>query len=368
LSAAARIVVLGGYGHFGTIAARRLLHEPDFEMVIAGRDAVRAREAAARLGCAAACLDRNEPSLGDRLRELGATLVMDLAGPFQGRNYAVPQAAAAARAHCVDIADARPYVTGIGGLSREARAQGVALVSGASSVPALTSAVVDHLARGLATVERIDMGISTSGCLPGAATVDAVLSYCGEPIPAWRDCAAGESRGWTGLRRRDIAGLGRRWIVDADVPDLDLLPARYPQLRELRFGAGSESKVLVGMTWLWARGRALGLVPPLRRAPRALLQAWRACAPSTGRSALFAHVEGTDASGARRHRSWTLVASDGDGANIPVLPAIALARRLARGGVPCGFAQPCVGLLSLDEIRAEMEGLRVRVYENEETT
>jgi hypothetical protein len=358
--------VIGGYGHFGLIAARRLLCEPGLEVVIAGRDGARARDAAHVVGCESACLDRDEPGLAGRLLEMRATVVMDLAGPFQGRDPVVPRAAVSAGAHCVDIADARSYVTGIGQLDDEARARGVVLVSGASSVPALTSAVVEHLARNFVRVEKIDMGISTSGRLPGPATLHAVLSYCGEAIPAWRDARPAIARGWTGLRRRQFAGLGWRWLVDADVPDLELLPPRYPHLRELTFGAGSESRLMVGLTWLWALARAARVAPSLARAPRAAVQAWRRWAPSSGRSALFVALEGIDAAGARRRCTWTLVASGEDGANIPVLPAIALARKLAwrQGGL--GVARPCVGMLSLDEIRAEMEGLRVAVHENEE--
>jgi hypothetical protein len=46
----------------------------------------------------------------------------------------------------VDLADGRDFVCGIDVLDPQAKAAGVLLLSGASSVPALSSAVVDALA------------------------------------------------------------------------------------------------------------------------------------------------------------------------------------------------------------------------------
>ena len=84
--------------------------------------------------------------LAAELRWLDAGVVVHAAGPFQGQDYAVARACIEARAHYVDLADARGYVCGIGALDEAARRSDVLVVSGASSVPALSSAVVDMLA------------------------------------------------------------------------------------------------------------------------------------------------------------------------------------------------------------------------------
>src|SRR5881628_23475 len=77
-----------------------------------------------------------------RLPALEADLVIDAAGPFQGSSYAVPEACIAARIPYLDLADGRDFVCGIGALDQAARAAGVAIVAGASSVCALSGAVV----------------------------------------------------------------------------------------------------------------------------------------------------------------------------------------------------------------------------------
>ncbi|MGE0255666.1 MAG: saccharopine dehydrogenase NADP-binding domain-containing protein [Alphaproteobacteria bacterium] len=191
-----RALVLGGAGVFGRTIAERLAREPGVEVVLAGRtvssldaaaSAIRAARPAARV--AVAVLDIHDAGLGDRLRALAPTVVVDATGPFQGRDYRIPEAAIAAGASHVDIADGRDFVAGIGTLDAAARAAGVAVVSGASSVPGLTSAVADELATGLA-VEAVRTAI-----LPGhrqergPAVMRAVLGMAGQPILVWEDGA-----------------------------------------------------------------------------------------------------------------------------------------------------------------------------------
>ena len=49
-------MVLGGYGNFGAIISARLARDPTCAVVVAGRDAKKAREHADRIGAAAACI------------------------------------------------------------------------------------------------------------------------------------------------------------------------------------------------------------------------------------------------------------------------------------------------------------------------
>ncbi|MFC5582246.1 hypothetical protein [Rhodanobacter terrae] len=47
---------------------------------------------------------------------------------------------------------------------------------------------------------------------------------------------------------------------------------------------------------------------------------------------------------------WSLTAAAGDGPQIPAMPAVVLARKLADGALPTpGAAKPCMGLFTLDE-------------------
>src|SRR5205085_7961327 len=117
-----RVVVLGGRGEFGA-RVMRLLGD-GFTVLAPAR----------------AELDVTAADFAARLAALEPGVVVHCAGPFQSRDNAVASAALACNAHYVDLADARDFVVGIGALDREARARDRLVVSGASSVPGLSSA------------------------------------------------------------------------------------------------------------------------------------------------------------------------------------------------------------------------------------
>jgi len=76
-------------------------------------------------------------------------------------------------------------------------------------------------------------------------------------------------------------------------------------------------------------------------------------------------LTGTSADWSPHTREWFLVALDGDGPQIPTVPAIILAKDLARGGVMESGAQPCVGLVSLKRYMKELEAFAIRQYKIE---
>ena len=82
-------------------------------------------------------------------------------------------ARAAIKAGCnyLDLADGRAFVTGISRLDAEARAAGVSIISGASSLPALTSAVVDKYRGEFKRLDSIRIGITSGALIPGIATL-----------------------------------------------------------------------------------------------------------------------------------------------------------------------------------------------------
>ena len=195
---ALKTLILGGYGHFGARVARALAGDARIELMIGGRDAARAAELAARLGADARgiVIDAQDDALTRSLRALGVELVVHTAGPFQHQDYSVALAAASAGAHYVDLADGRRFVCDFASHADAAfRDAGRWAISGASTVPALSSAVVDHLAAGWQHIDRIDICIAPAQAAPrGVATMAAVLSYCGEPIPVWRWRLAARAR------------------------------------------------------------------------------------------------------------------------------------------------------------------------------
>ncbi len=367
--ASLRILVLGGYGFFGQRLVRRLAGWKGCTVLVAGRSQARATalvdalRATATAALEAVALDLDRPDLVDALRPLRIDALVHTAGPFQGQDYRVARACIAAGVHYIDLADGRDFVVGIGALDAAARRAGVAVVAGASSVPALSGAAADRLARGLATVRRIDIGISPGNRTErGLSTVRGILVYCGRPIGP----GGAHGHGWSGRwRHRYAAPVGLRLLSPCDVPDLDLLPARYPGTPAVRFGAGLELRLLHGGMNLMAAVARRGWVRDWS-AHAGLLKAasdlFRYLGSDAG--AMHVEVEGADAAGAPVLRRWELLAARGDGPYVPTLAAAALLRRLAAGTLPAG-AQPCTGLLTLDDFAAEAQGLAITFGELE---
>ncbi len=349
------VLVLGGYGTFGSRIARGAA-EAGFEVLVAGRSGAKAAAfCAGRDRLLPVALDRGE-GLAEALRRHRPFALVDAAGPFQGSGYAVARAALSAGCHYIDIADGRAFVTGIGALDGDARAAGLCAVAGASSLPALSGAVVGRLAEGLERVHAAEIVLSASSRgTAGRSVTAAVLSYLGKPVRLRRGGRWSEARGWQELRRRDfeIAGeppLRRRLVALADVPDLDLLPARLPGRPAVSFLAGTDVPLHnIGLwllswpvRWNWL-GEVTGLAGLLSR-----IQHWTRFAGSK-RSAMEVAVYGTV--GARRiERRWTLIAGEGQGPEIPSLAVPLLLDRLARGALPPG-ATDAGTLLSLDEFQ-----------------
>src|SRR5690606_11555654 len=155
---------LGGYGNFGRRIVEALASEPGCRVFVCGRNIELATRLARQRGGSAEplSLDCHAPGFSAELRRIGATLVIHAAGPFQRQSYAVPEACIVAGAHYIDLADGREFVCGIGSLDEKARANSVLVVSGASSLPALSSAAIDELKTRFSTIDSIDHGI-TSG-------------------------------------------------------------------------------------------------------------------------------------------------------------------------------------------------------------
>lgn len=363
-----RILVLGGYGNFGTRIVRRLADLDDVMVLVAGRSDPRARALCDRLGDRRAQLsplplDIEQPDFPQLLAGLNPNLVVHACGPFQRRDYRVAEAAIAAGSHYVDLADARDFVAGIVELDARARAADVLAVSGASTVPGLTAAIVDRMQPAFAGIDRIDIGISPGNrTARGDATVKAILSYVGAPIRIRRDRRWTTAYGWQSLRRqRYPAPMGRRWLATCDVPDLALFPDRY-QAASVEFRAGLELSVLHFGLWLMSWLRRLHLVGDWSRHSDALLRASRwleTCGSDVG--GMHVRVEGVGVDGNRQHREFVLIAGQGDGPEIPCTPAVLLASRLASGECRERGARPCLDLFTVDEVLVALDGFDIRV-------
>ncbi|MGQ0673295.1 MAG: DUF4166 domain-containing protein [Hyphomicrobium sp.] len=361
-----RIVIVGGYGAFGSRVAERLARESDVEVVIAGRDGERAarHSASLRLGAKAtidsAVIDAER--VGDAaLAALAPTVVVNASGPFQGQDYRLARSCIAAGCHYVDLADARGFVTGIAALDADAKDAGVAIISGASSVPGVSSAVVAHFAPEFRDVEEIEIAISPgSGFEPGVATAAAGLSYLGQPISVPGRPAPRVVYGWQGLSRLHFPGLGRRWTAHCDVPDLDLFQARYPTLQRIDFRAGLEVGLFQIGLWLLSWPARIGLIAqPSRMASFLTRLKSRFSGMGSNRGGMRIAIAGRGRDGRPHSVLWSLAADAGDGLFVPTLACVILARRLARGDGSLRGAAPCFEMVSLEEVLSEVTDLRI---------
>ena len=181
------VLVLGGYGNFGSKMVQRLAPCPDIALIIAGRNASKAKACATALATSAAhpvqslALDLHDPDFARHLAACGARLLIHTSGPFQSQDYRFAQACIDNSIHYIDLADGRAFVSGFASaLDEAARRAGVLAVSGASTVPGLSSAVIAHFLPDFATLEQIDYGISPGNRADrGEATVAAILGYKG---------------------------------------------------------------------------------------------------------------------------------------------------------------------------------------------
>ncbi len=362
-----KVLVLGGTGVFGSRLCERLVRIPSLDITVAGRDAGRAERLAQRLRDAsndAQVVGRAVP-IDDGLRErLSATrpdVVVHAAGPFQGQDYGVVEACLASGSHYVDLADGREFVTGFDRLDRMAKAARRLAITGASSVPGLSSAAVDALGKGFRSLESIRIGINPGNRAPrGMAVIEAILSYSGQPIPSWRNGAMVQVFGWQGLRRKSLTGLGSRWFCDCDVPNVSLFPIRYDGVQEIRFQAGLELNILHLGLWGLSGLVRLGLLPNLRQ----FAAQFRRMADwfegfGTDKGGMYVEVTGKDRRGDTVTRAWSLVAESGHGPYVPIVPAAILVRKLADGVFTEWGAKPCMGLFDLRDFAEETSDLAI---------
>jgi NAD(P)-dependent dehydrogenase (short-subunit alcohol dehydrogenase family) len=347
-----RVVVIGGLGNFGARICARLALESGIEVVATSR---RVRDTGASRHSQTTPLDIDSPHFEKTLRSLAPDLVIHCAGPFQGQDYQVALASLACGAHYLDLADGRRFVAGfVAAIGPAAEAARRFAITGASTLPALSSAVIDALHASFVKLNTIDVVIAPAQhAARGAATVAAVLGYAGTSFQ-WRQ--GGKWRtvyGWQEFKRQRFS-FGKRLSAACDVPDLELLPTRYAGVQTVTFRAALE--VSLQHYGLWALGacRRMGVPVPIARwgASFDRMGTWLNWLGSdTG--GMTVRVTGVDRGGKSLCRTWELVAESNRGPEIPCMPAVILARKLQRGEASIRGAKVCMGILGLSDFEPE---------------
>ncbi|WP_439616102.1 DUF4166 domain-containing protein [Shinella sp.] len=356
------VIVLGGYGGFGARLSKRLAAD-GWAVLVAGRNGAAAERLAGDLPNARALVADRNADLRPLLEAHRPFLLVDAAGPFQGSGYQVAEACIACGVHYLDLADARDFVCGIGRLDDAARAAGVAVISGGSSVPALSGAVIAELSRGMEDVCLVETSISASNrATAGASVAAAILSYVGKPVRLWRGRRSRQETGWHQLhvaryRISDRAPI-RRLVALADVPDHDIVPAAVSGKPATVLRAGPEFAFQLVTLWLLSWPVRWGWVRSLSPFAGWLLPLQKLSARfGTDRSAMAVEVKGF-AGGEAVVRRWTLIAEDGDGPEIPTIAAHVLANAVAAGRLEPG-ARHAAGVVALQDFAPHFDRLAI---------
>lgn len=359
-----RILIIGGYGNFGSFIASALSQENNIQLIIAGRDVEKATQCAERLNAIhpaqSVKLDIYD-QLSQALQNIKPHVVIHTSGPFQGQGYLVAKACIQAGCHYIDLADGREFVNGITQLNADAEARGVLICSGASSVPCLTAAIVDHYKPQFQKLEKIDYAIATAHLTNrGLATTAAALSYAGKPFQTLINGKMQTVYGWTDLTFRRFWKLGLRPLSSCDIPDLTLFPERYPDLKTIRFRGGLELKllhfILCGLSWV-VRAKIISSLQP---AANPMLRISYLFDPfGKDDSGFYMLLSGFDEAGKNKEILFEIVAKHGDGLYIPSMPSIILAKKFANQQITAVGARPCLDLITLDEYLAAFKNLDI---------
>ncbi|TGT65881.1 SDR family NAD(P)-dependent oxidoreductase [bacterium M00.F.Ca.ET.159.01.1.1] len=357
-----KLLIVGGYGTFGGRIVQLLENEPRLELLVAGRSLGKAEayckgRGATRARLAPVMFDR-DGDLRTQLTGMRPDIVVDASGPFQaygeGR-YRLVEACIDACIHYLDLADGSEFVDGISAFDAAAKAAGVMVLSGVSSFPVLTAAVVRRLSAGMARIESIRGGIAPSPFAGvGENVIRAIASYAGRPVRLLRNGKAAEGYPLTEQMRTTIAPPGHVPVRNTlfslvDVPDLRALQVLWPEASTIWMGAGPVPEVLhralIGLAWLVRAG----LVPSL--SSLAPLMHWATNRLSWGehRGGMFVAVEGADADGRPIRRSWHLLAEGDDGPLIPSMAVEAIIRKALDDRMPMPGARAAVRDVELED-------------------
>ncbi len=361
-----RVLILGGYGTFGSRIAKRLCAK-NIHVIINGRHSHKAESLQSTIlsqqvdaRVSVACFDV-KTDLKSQLTELSPQLVIHTCGPFQGQNTNIAETIITAGIHYIDLADGRDYVQQMLQLDQLAKQHAVCAITAASTVPALSSAVLTHLKNhfDMNGFDQVSIGISPGQKTDrGLATTQAVLSYIGKALKPWPG-SRNTSFGWQNTYLQKYPKISSRMMGNCEAPDLDLFTDFY-DIKTLTFSAGMESKLLHVSIWLVSWLVRMGLPVKLGNHAAVLLKASRWFdLLGTADGGMHVKVSGSDSAQLPVNKTWYIEAFDDHGPQIPAIPAVIMAEKILSQDIDCGV-QPCVDLITLNEYLSALSSEKIR--------
>jgi saccharopine dehydrogenase-like NADP-dependent oxidoreductase len=353
-----RILVLGGYGNVGRLLCETLAKNPDLTVIVAGRSFEKAQLLvdSIQLGNdqanSEACkMDWESSDFFYQLAGAAPQIVIQAAGPYQDNDYTVPQTCIDLKIHYIDLADVRDYVTQIIELDAAAKLNNVVIISGASLVPGLSSAVVEKYAEKFGLLREIDFGLTPANQVDkGEGVIRALLRHAGKPFQRLERGEWREVYGWQNVHRHYYGdNLGLRWHANMDIPDLDLFPKRYPMLKTVVFHAGFELPFLHWLMWNMSWLSRVKLVDNWSdfASPITRFNKWFKRFGSN-KSGMYIHMYGSNQAYQPFDVNWTLISEGGHGEYLPIVGPLILIDKILAGKIEPG-ARPCMAMFTLEE-------------------
>lgn len=229
------------------------------------------------------------------------------------------------------------------------------MLSGVSSFPVLTAAVVRALSGFMIEVDHIRGGIAPSPFAGvGLNVIRAIARYSGQSILLKRNGRLVEGFPLTEhmrftVRPPGIVPLRNTLFSLVDVPDLRALSELWSEAQMIWMGAGPVPEILhralISLAWLvrWKLIATLTPLAPLMHFATNHLR-W-----GEHRGGMFVEVEGRDVSGKRLKRSWHMLAEGDDGPLIPSMAIEAIVRKWLEDSPPEPGARAAIRDLELQD-------------------
>eukprot|EP00163_Fabomonas_tropica_P004226 TRINITY_DN13732_c0_g1_i1.p1 TRINITY_DN13732_c0_g1~~TRINITY_DN13732_c0_g1_i1.p1 ORF type:complete len:705 (+),score=89.07 TRINITY_DN13732_c0_g1_i1:36-2117(+) len=366
MSSAPKVLIVGGNGLFGRVliqALSRIGHSVDI--------ACRRPSLITQLPPGVRGVQRVD-TLGDDTPTLARTfapysIVVNTVGPWKhkeesdSKNTAamrIAHAAVSSKCHYIDFAETPCHVEQWkGDMQEPAAAHGVVAITGASTSPGVTQAVIQRAIQAIkehhmppstctssTTTPRVDIrgvDILVSGAARtrfGMGTLSSVLGTVGNQVTHYRSGSPRQHDVFRNLRRITLPGIpDTRWVGAVDTADISLLRQQYPSISSIRVHAGIGHYLPALGLWSMATLARYGLLPHSWFIQRLL--PWihylhqRGCdvVPAGGShdiGALRVCVLAAVNEGEPTVVDMTMIGRDGDGLCIPVSPAAVLVDKL----------------------------------------
>ncbi|HEY5790110.1 MAG TPA: saccharopine dehydrogenase NADP-binding domain-containing protein [Gammaproteobacteria bacterium] len=327
------LLIYGANGYTGELVAREAVRQ-GLSPVLAGRSAARLGPLAAELGLEARIFGLDDP--GALQRGLaGVAVVLHCAGPFSATAAPMISACLAARAHYLDITGEIDVFELAHARDAEARAAGVLLCPGVGFDVVPTDCVAATLKQALPDATRLALGFDSRSRMSRGTAATSVESL-------GNGCRLREN----GELRRIPLGSRHRRIDFGDgeklamaIPWGDVSTAyRSTGIPNIEVYVPASPKVLGRMRWLDRLGWLVSSAPMQALLKRGI----RAGAPGPTerereRSPVYVWGEAVNGAGDVRVARIRVA----NGYTVTVHAALAIARRLLRGGpTTAGFTTP----------------------------